>query len=311
MGSEDDIQYNHLKAGLIKLRDPAIDAQYVWFIVNGELKTPSVDYFLTDDKQFVKYNGLLADNDVIELIQFSADGPITPKFGFSQFKDILNRNIYKRLGDVAPIKLAKDLLVTDKEISLVDASTISAPDKNSGIPGIVFINGERITFLIKQGNVLKQLQRSTLGTGAPAVHKVGSDVYNQGIQQTAPYADKTIVEDFVGDGSTSVFEMSFTPKSVNEFEVFVAGRRLRKNAIQMFDVTKDQDSPEADITSPAQFSVDGTTNMLTLTTTPAENAKIQVIRRQGVTWTDNGQSLNDAENLVARFFKAEKVELPK
>ena len=311
VGSEDDIQYNHLKAGLIKLRDPAIDAQYVWFIVNGELKTPSVDYFLTDDKQFVKYNGLLADNDVIELIQFSADGPITPKFGFSQFKDILNRNIYKRLGDVAPIKLAKDLLVTDKEISLVDASTISAPDKNSGIPGIVFINGERITFLIKQGNVLKQLQRSTLGTGAPAVHKVGSDVYNQGIQQTAPYADKTIVEDFVGDGSTSVFEMSFTPKSVNEFEVFVAGRRLRKNAIQMFDVTKDQDSPEADITSPAQFSVDGTTNMLTLTTIPAENAKIQVIRRQGVTWTDNGQSLNDAENLVARFFKAEKVELPK
>ena len=51
--------------------------------------------------------------------------------------------------------------------------------------------------------------------------------------------------------------------------------------------------------------------MLTLTTIPAENAKIQVIRRQGVTWTDNGQSLNDAENLVARFFKAEKVELPK
>ena len=59
MGSEDDIQYNHLKAGLIKLRNPAIDAQYVWFIVNGELKTPSVDYYLTDDKQFVKYNNTL------------------------------------------------------------------------------------------------------------------------------------------------------------------------------------------------------------------------------------------------------------
>ncbi len=311
VGSEDHIQYNHLKAGLVELRKTAIDAQYVWFIVNGELKTPSVDYYLTDDKKFVKYNNPLVDNDVIEIIQYSSDGPITPKFGFSQFKDILNRNIYKRLGDVAPLKLAEELKVTDKQINLIDASTISAPDKNSGIPGILFINGERITFLIKQGNVLKQIQRATLGTGAPDVHPAGSDVYNQGLQQTAPYADKTITEDFVGDGSTSVYELSFIPNSVNEFEVFVAGKRLRKNSIQMFDVTIDQDSPEADVTSPAQFSVDGTTNQLTLTTTPANLAKIQVIRRTGTLWTDNGQSLNDAESLVARFFKAEKVELPK
>ena len=311
VGTEDHIQYNHIKAGLVELRKPAIDAQFVWFIVNGELKTPSVDYKLTDDKKFVKYNNPLADNDVIEVIQFSSDGPVTPKFGFSQFKDILNRNIYKRLGDKAPLKLAKDLLITDKEISLIDASTISAPDKNSGIPGIIFINGERITYLIKQGNVLKQLQRSTLGTGAPDVHFAGSDVYNQGVQQTAPYVDKTLTEDFIGDGSTSVYELAFTPKTVNEFEVFVAGKRLRKNAISMFDPTLDQDSPEADVVSPAQFSVNGTDNLLTLTNIPADGAKIQVIRRQGQVWSDTGVALNDSESLVARFFKAEKVELPK
>jgi len=227
------------------------------------------------------------------------------------FKDILNRNIYKRLGDKAPLRLAKDLLVTDKEISLVDASTISAPDKNSGIPGIIFVNGERITFLIKQGNVLRQLQRSTLGTGAPEVHFAGSDVYNQGVQQTAPYVDKTYTEEFTGDASTSVYELSFTPKSVNEFEVFVAGKRLRKNAISMFDPTLDQDSPEADVVSPAQFSVNGTDNLLTLTNIPADGAKIQVIRRQGQLWSDTGVPLNESETLVARFFKAEKVELPK
>ena len=311
VGTEDHIQFNHLKAGLVELRKPAIDAQFVWFIVNGELKTPSVDYKLTDDKKYVKYNNPLADNDVIEVIQFSSDGPVTPKFGFSQFKDILNRNIYKRLGDKAPLRLAKDLLVTDKEISLVDASTISAPDKNSGIPGIIFVNGERITFLIKQGNVLRQLQRSTLGTGAPEVHFAGSDVYNQGVQQTAPYVDKTYTEEFTGDASTSVYELSFTPKSVNEFEVFVAGKRLRKNAISMFDPTLDQDSPEADVVSPAQFSVNGTDNLLTLTNIPADGAKIQVIRRQGQLWSDTGVPLNESETLVARFFKAEKVELPK
>ena len=311
VGTDDHIQYNHLKAGLVKLRNPAIDAQFVWLTVNGILKTPSVDYKLTDDKKFVKYNGILNDNDVIEVIQFSATGATEPKFGFSQFKDILNRNIYKRLGDVAPIKLAQDLLITDKEIVLDDASTISSPDKTSSVPGIIFINGERIEFLIRQGNTLRQIQRGTFGTGAPEVHFAGSDVYNQGIQQTAPYADQTITDTQIGDGSTSVFDLGFTPNSVNEFEVFVAGKRLRKTEIQVFDPTKDQDSPEADITAPAEFSVTGNTPAVTLLNTPASGVKVQIIRRQGTVWADPGVSLNDSESSVARFFKAEKVELPK
>ena len=126
IGSEDHIQYNHLRAGLIELRYPAIDAQFVWLTINGILQTPSVDYYLTDDKKFIKYDGILNDNDVVELIQFSSQGPTEIKFGFSQFKDILNRNIYKRLGDVASMKLVKDFAITDKEIYLDDASPLSA-----------------------------------------------------------------------------------------------------------------------------------------------------------------------------------------
>ena len=175
----------------------------------------------------------------------------------------------------------------------------------------MFINGERIEYLIKQGNVLRQIQRGTLGTGVASIHEAGSDVYNQGPMQTAPYMDQTIVDEQVGDGSTTVFPLAFTPNSVNEFEVFVAGKRLRKNAIQQFNPTLDQDSPEADETAPAEFSVDGTTASVILLNTPAVNANIKIVRRQGKRWTDPGISLNDAESLVARFFKAEKVELPK
>ena len=311
VGTDDHIQFNHIKAGLVKLRYPAIDAQYVWLTINGILQTPSVDYKLTDDKNFLKYKGSFADDDVVEVIQFSATGEITPKFGFSQFKDILNRNIYKRLGDVAPLKLAKDLATFDKEILLDDASALSTPDKNSSQPGILFINGERIEYLIKQGNVLRQIQRGTLGTGVASLHEAGSDVYNQGPNQTAPYADQTLIDEQIGDGSTTVFPLAFTPTSVNEFEVFVAGKRLRKNAVQMFNPVLDQDSPEADETAPAEFSVDGTTASVTLLNTPAVGAKIKIVRRQGKRWSDPGISLNDAESLVARFFKAEKVELPK
>lgn len=311
VNSEDFKEFKRLQGGLIKLRYTAIDAQYVWLTIDGVLQTPSVDYILTDDRNYLRYKTSFDDNSVIEIIQFSALGPVTPKFGFSQFKDILNRNIYKRLGDKAPLKLAIDLEITDKQIVLEDASTLSAPDKNSAIPGIIFVNGERIEYLIKQGNVLRQIQRGTLGTGAKTLHLAGSDVYNADNTQTAPYKDTTTIDEIIGDNSTQVFELGFTPNSVNEFEVFVGGKRLRKNAIQLFDATQDQDSPEADITSPAEFSVDGTTPFVTLLNKPGDGVKIQVVRRTGTLWTDHGESLNDAESLVARFFKAEKVELPK
>ena len=55
----------------------------------------------------------------------------------------------------------------------------------------------------------------------------------------------------------------------------------------------------------------GTTLSVSLLNTLENNAKIHVISRQGKRWADPGVSLNDAESLVARFFKAEKVELPK
>ena len=312
LGSEDYIQFEHIKNGLIELRYPAVEVQYVWLTVNGELKTPSVDYVLTQDKKYLRYKESFADNDVVEIIQFSSTGEITPRFGFSQFKDILNRNIYKRLGDIAPYKLSRPLRTFDKEIHLDDATTISAPDKNSKIPGILFINGERVEYLIKQGNVLRQIQRGTLGTGVPTEHPVGTDVYNASNMQTAPYMDKTIIDEIEGDGTSNVFELGFTPSSVNEFEVFVGGKRLRKNALQSFDHTKDQDSPEADVTLPAEFTVDGTTPYVTLLNTPGDGIKVQIVRRTGTLWTETpGTTLFDSETLVARFFKAEKVELPK
>ena len=168
--SEDFKEFKRLQGGLVKLRNTAIDAQYVWLTIDGVLQTPSIDYTLTDDRNYLRYKTNFADNSVIELIQFSALGPISPKFGFSQFKDILNRNIYKRLGDKAPLKLAIDLSVTDKQIVLEDASTLSAPDKDSAIPGIIFVNGERIEYLITSNSKRHARNRSKSTTSSRKWH---------------------------------------------------------------------------------------------------------------------------------------------
>ena len=175
----------------------------------------------------------------------------------------------------------------------------------------MFINGERIEYYLKEGGVLRQLRRGTLGTGIPTVHVAGSELLDQSNKQTVPYQDRTLTETFTADGSTSSIVVDFIPGSVNDFEIFVAGRRLRKNAINIYDPTVDLDSPEGDITSPAEFSVDGTTSTVVLAETPLINTKIVVVRRIGRPWTDTGIPLHRQENDIARFLRNTEVALPK
>ena len=98
IGTDNYAEYHQLTNGIIKLRKLAIDAEYVWIVVNGTLLTPSVDYYLQDDRQTVRIVTDINANDVVELIHFSND-VIVPKFGYRQFKDMLNRTHFKRLGD--------------------------------------------------------------------------------------------------------------------------------------------------------------------------------------------------------------------
>ena len=101
------------------------------------------------------------------------------------------------------------------------------PDSKN--PGVIFIEGERIEYLKKDGQYLKNLRRGTLGTGVKNVYSEGTEVYDQNAAKSLPYKDETLTTIFTADGTTKTYELDFTPTNVNEFEVFVAGRRLRKN----------------------------------------------------------------------------------
>ena len=319
-GTESFGEYYNLSNGILKLRKDAVDTQYVWVIVNGDRLVPNVDYYLTEDKDFVKILKPISANDKIEFIEFRGE-KLTEKFGYRVFKDILNRTHYKRVDDKSKYKLANDLNWYDTRIDLVDATGLAEPNKTSRIPGVVFINGERIEYLVKQGNSLRQIRRGTLGTGVNALLTAGTEVEDQGPQNTVPYKDEIYTTVYTPDGTTGVFELDFTPNSVNEFEVFMAGRRLRKNAISSYQVdTKDsegnfvtrfidQDSPEGDVTADAEFTLAGST--LTLYRTPEEEEKIVVVRRLGRSWTPTGTSLADAKNDIADFLRENTTELPK
>jgi hypothetical protein len=272
--------------------------------------SPSVDYKLQSNMRIIELVKEPSENDTIDIIHFTA--PIsTPTIAWQQFKDILNRTHYKRVDNNDGVKLAQDLAFNDLRIVVVEgADKLPRPDKSSNKPGIIWINGERIEYFAKTGNDLRQLRRGTLGTGIASVHKAETRVYGAGVEKTIPYADQNIVWSPVAavtEGQTE-FTLDFTPNSVNEFEVFAAGKRLNKAAIATFDPVLAIDSPEGDVNTPAEFTVNGDT--LTLTSPMKADQKLVVIRKVGKLWTDPGTPLKDAQNDIGSFLRGARSELP-
>tara|TARA_E500000331_G_scaffold227173_1_gene217457 strand:- start:10732 stop:26223 length:15492 start_codon:yes stop_codon:yes gene_type:complete len=300
--------YARLTTGEIKLRKKAVDAQYVWVSVNGELLTPSVDYFVTDDQMKIQLVRTPNQNDVIDIIHF-AEKVSTAKFAYRQFKDMLNRTHFKRL-DKEATTLREPLNSYDLRIEVVDGSSLSEPSKGQNLPGILFIGNERIEYFVKEGNTLKQLRRGTLGTGVKDTYPVTQKVYDQNISKTVPYRDMTQSQSFNGNGTTSTFTLGFDVGTINEIEVFVAGKRLRKTTLESFSLTKDLDSPEGDVTLPKEFEFDQDSNSITLADIPLDKTKVTVVKKTGQTWTNAGEKLGDAENSIARFLRAGTSALP-
>ena len=304
----DYITYNRLTVGEITLRAPAVDAQYVWVSVNNELLTPSVDYYITTDRTKVQLVRQPAADDVIDIIHFTA--PVsTPKFAYRQFKDMLNRTHFKRLETPAST-LAQPLNYYDLRVEIVDGSSLSEPNKGQNLPGVIFIEGERIEYFVKEENTLRQLRRGTLGTGVKDTYTTDTKVYDQNISKTVPYKDQTLTYNETADGTSATFEIGYTVGSIDEIEVFAAGIRLRKAPLDVFDATVALDSPQGDTTTVAGFTFDTNTNEITLSATPAENTRVTVVKKVGQSWTTSGTSLGDTENSIARFLRAATTELP-
>jgi len=188
VGSEGYVEYRLLTNGMVSLRSEAIGVDYVWINLNGRWLTPTADYVLLENKKTIKFVTKLYQDDVIDILHFS-NPPVSVKYGWKQFKDILNRNIYKRLDKDGFYELAEPLNWYDRSITLIEKENGTLPVPTTNRPGIVFVGKERIEYLRKDGNVLKQLRRGTAGTGIPAIHPAGSELVNLSRDTTIPYKD--------------------------------------------------------------------------------------------------------------------------
>ena len=194
-----DLYYSFalLRKGYITLRKPARAAEYVWVVKNGTLLSPNVDYSVTSNKMYVKLVEEPNEGDKLQVIHF-ADQIVADKFGWRQFKDMLNRTHYKRLEEL--YHLAEPLNWYDDKIVVVDAEGLSNPSDNPKYPGVIFIEGERIEFFRRNGNELLQIRRGTLGTGIKDVYEAGTMLMEQGVDATLPYKDENDVVTAVAGG---------------------------------------------------------------------------------------------------------------
>jgi len=300
---------NLISSGYIPLRGTITNANYAWVALNGTLLTPNVDYSLAISLDAVQLTNDPEIGDVIDVIQFGAQ-PVTKKFGYRIFKDMLNRTHYKRLNQDNSYKLASPLNYYDVRIVLEDTSGIFQPDKTRNIPGVLFIEGERIEYFEVQGNTVRQLRRGTLGTGVRDTYNEGIIAYGQGPEENINYNDTTLTQIIMSDGSID-YELNFTPSSINEIDVFVGGRRLRKVAVERFNPSIAQDSPAGDETLAPEYILDGNMIILDSSLQPAPETQVRVLRKIGKVWNESGKSLARSKNAIGNFLREATIELPK
>jgi len=299
--------------GNFRLRKTAVSGDFVWVIKNNKLLSNNIDYYLEKDHITIRLKDYLLDTDAVQIIAFT-NTVVHESFGYMQFKDILNRVHYKRLNKNKATSLTENLYQGDNTISVADSSKLDDPNPAKNIPGIIEINGERIEYFIKTGNKLSQLRRGTLGTGLPTYHEAGSIIQGIGASETIPYKDTEVIKtgNAIDDPllySQGILELPYIPK-LNEIEVFVGGRRLRKSEYTEYLNTEYPYSPEGDQTVVKEFNTTGTTRLQltalpikTLTNGAKVELKVVVVKKQGRLWNDLGQRLAKSTNTVANFLK--------
>ena len=278
---------------------PPLNATYTYVWLNGEQMAQGVDFTLNGAKITIIGKTITA-SDRLDVMYFALDQAVGAT-GFRIFKDMLNRNFYKRISKNATTTLTEVATEGTQTLTVADGSVLSVPDASTNTPGIVFVDKERIEYFTKSGNTLGQLRRGTLGTGIKE-HGSGAEVVDASSTQTVPYADTVYTNTFTGDGSTTTFALSQAPSSASELDIFIGGQRL---------LLTSEDG------STINYSVDGSTTAVTLTTVPASGTQVKILHKKGQVWYTgadgnpaNGKGLQASTTQQAQFIADEPTNAP-
>jgi hypothetical protein len=239
----------------------------------------------------------IAVNAVVAITSFT-QSVLPGGIAFRIWQDMRGQQSTYRITASTTTQLVSVLNSDDAVIYVDDAGRLSEPNLTAGLFGLITINGERITYRTRDlaTNTLSGLRRGTAGTAA-ADHAVGSAVYDIGIGNLLPaeYQDRIIAQNFLGNGTETVFtatEISISSLDSTELveavEVYVGGIK------QMGGYIIITDAPVA----------------IAFTTAPTAGYQVSIRIRQGLSWyhpgvstPSDGISLQDTNTLAARFIR--------
>tara|TARA_R110000782_G_scaffold4059_11_gene14421 strand:- start:13127 stop:25912 length:12786 start_codon:yes stop_codon:yes gene_type:complete len=170
------------------IQRPVGNTNYVWATVNGVKMLPNYDFTMRDPLTVQFGNHLaISGTDTVVITTFTENTAVLP-VGFRIFQNMLGEIEYLRISDSNTVRLTQDLNITDTLIYVTDASVLPIPSTELAVPGVVFIDGERITYYERNTdtNTLGRIRRATSGTSAKTVHTAGSLVSDASVSQIIP-----------------------------------------------------------------------------------------------------------------------------
>jgi hypothetical protein len=298
-GYDSDNQPQQIITNKILLSRDIIDNSYVWISLNGTVLVGGVDFRINEkdpNELLILKPHTFTSSDRIVVTYFSEITALDT-IAFRIFKDMMNRHHYRRIADSGATTLTQALNITDTHVYVADASKLPNPDPANNKPGVVFINGERLIYWVRDtnDNFLTRLFRGTMGTGAKTSYPTGTRLVDATVNQALPQTDTFTLKIFVGDGSTTAFDLGFNANSTREFEVVLGGSILEQDA----------------------WTISSGTSTLTLNTAPANGRILRVLRKQGQLFytagsgtASDGVSLTRNTSETAKFLREGTTDLP-
>jgi len=171
----------------VDIEDPGA----VMITINGMLQMPYLDYRLIGKNRII-FDQYIADADIIVVRAFgSANRNRWSKFRI--FKDLTDTTTYQVIKQDHMTYLTQDLYQADEWIYVADLSRLADSDPSVNKPGVVFVNGERITYGVKDlaNSRLGLLRRGTAGTGAADRHDTFSILQDASDMMNIPQSTET------------------------------------------------------------------------------------------------------------------------
>ena len=311
-----------------RMSRPTVNDSYVWVSIAGKSLVNKRDYRVMSDlvtveiDKYFEYNL----NDPVVITSFSTQ-VVDRTVGYRMFRDIFGTVSFKRISSENTAYLLQDLNITDTEIYVDNAEILPTPVIADGVPGVVFIQGERIEYFTKTSNSLGQLRRTTLGTGARSTYIAGTAVLDQGKEQNVPTFERSVAQNYRTVSTLTSYVIHTTgttgitllpvivdgvDRTADQVAVIVAGRVLSKTTATLHNFNLGYDSGDLNsdsILAPA-YTIDIATQTVMFRDAIQPNTDIAVVKRFGIDWYSDGNSLLDGSSQQAQFLQQRQSGLP-